>query len=866
MFSLAPYAHRPHRLEDYLPWALLVAPGIVLNKDGSFQATARFRGPDVRSSTPEELVAFTARANTLFRQLGHGWAVYIEADRRTITDYPDGAFADDLSRLVDSERAALFEQAGAQFETVHHLTLQWTPPPDTHARASAFFFEIDQGRQTAPPSRTPAASTHTAAKPVARRQPSPRETQHTQTGHVPGRPMSDRRMAREALETFERGLAHAFGLFEGLVADFHRLNDDETLTYLRRQVSPGPTPVRAPAGPAFLDGLLCDAPLTGGAAPMLGNRHLRVLSIRGFPGFTYPGVLDELSASAMTWRWMTRFICLGRQEAERELVRWRRLWFAKRKSMGALVKEMLTREAATFANPDAIAKSQEVDEALSELGSGQIGFGYLTSTLVVMGDTPQEADDKLREAERIMAARGFVTITESLNAVEAWLSSLAGHAYANVRSPIVSTLNLAHIAPLSTAWAGDAWNRHLDAPALILARTDGSTPFRLDLHVGDVGHTLVVGPTGAGKSVLLSFLALQWRRFAGAKVFVFDKGGSARAAILGMGGTAIDLGGEGLPAFQPLSRIDTPQGRADALNWVMMLLGQEGLADIPEVREPVWSALGSLMSAPPEQRHLTGLRLLVQDASIQAALLAYTQEGPMGATFDGAEDRLALSDLVLFEMEDIMARPKAAAPALLYLFDRLEEQFDGAPSLLILDEAWLFLDAPLFAARIREWLKTLRKKNVAVVFATQSLSDIATSSIAPALIESCPTRIYLPNERAGEPQQADAYHRFGLNETEIALIATAERKRHYYYASPKGRRLFELALGPVALAFAAASDPDARTLIAGLEASASPLPFWRRFLRARQMGWVLDAIDAPARSPAASAPSTLASHPVPETV
>jgi type IV secretion system protein VirB4 len=834
MFSLAPYAHTPNRLEDYLPWAMLVAPGIVLNKDGSFQATARFRGPDVRSSTPEELVAFTARANNVFRRLGHGWVVYIEADRREITDYPDGAFEDDLSRLIDSERAAQFEQVGAQFETVHHLTLQWTPPPDAHAKASAFFFEIDQKKTAAPPPLKQTGRTKAASK-----------------------AMLDRRVAREALEAFQRSVAQAFGMFEGVVAEFHALSDDETLSYLKRQVSPRATSVRAPGGATFLDGMLCDAPLVGGIAPMLGNKHLRVLTIKGFPPFTHPGVLDDLSASAMTWRWMTRFVCLGREEAERELVKWRRLWFSKHKSMGALIKEMLTKEAATFANPDAIAKSEEVDEALAELGSELVGFGFLTSTLVVLGATAEEADEKLRNAERIIASRGFVTIAESLNAVEAWLSSLAGHAYANVRHPMVSTLNLSHIAPLSTAWAGDAHNRHLGAPALAVARTDGSTPFRLDLHVGDVGHTMVVGPTGAGKSVLLSFLALQWRRYAGSKVFVFDKGGSARAALLGMGGTAIDLGGNGVAAFQPLARIDTPNGRADALNWVMTLLAQEGLADTPEVKEPVWSALGSLMSAPPEQRHLTGLRLLVQNAAVQAALQPYTQEGAMGGVFDGAEDRLTLSDLVLFEMEEIMARPKAAAPALLHLFDRLEEQFDGSPSLLILDEAWLFLDSPIFAARIREWLKTLRKKNVAVVFATQSLADIATSSIAPALIESCSTRIYLPNERAFEPQQRQAYERFGLNETEIDLIATAQRKRHYYYASPKGRRLFELALGPVALAFCTASDPDARATIAALERQACATPFWRRFLRARQLGWVLDAIDAPERASATSSHRTM---------
>src|SRR5690606_32501374 len=139
----------------------------------------------------------------------------------------------------------------------------------------------------------------------------------------------------------------------------------------------------------------------------------------------------------------------------------------------------------------------------------------------------------------------------------------------------------AHIASLATPWAGEPWNHHLDAPPLSVTHTDGSTPFRLDLHVGDVGHALVIGPTGAGKSVLLSFLALPCKRFAGAQVFLFDKGGSARAAPLGMGGTAIDLGGDGVAAFQPLARIDSPKGRAGALDWVMTLLAQEGLPDTP---------------------------------------------------------------------------------------------------------------------------------------------------------------------------------------------------------------------------------------------------------------------------------------------
>jgi len=315
MISFAPYAHQPSRLEDFLPWALLVGPGVVLNKDGSFQKTARFRGPDVRSSTAEELVSFVARANNVFRRLGSGWAIYIEAERKEVTDYPSGVFDDDLSRLVDSERAAAFEQAASQFETVHHFTLQWTPAPDSSRKASAFFFELD------------------SAKPQTAKA-------NAKSRKVGG--AIDRQVALDALEQFTTSCDHAFSLFAAVVAEFHQLDDDETLTYLKRTVSSSPTAIRAPAAAAFIDGLICDAPLIGGVAPMLGDRHLRLLTIKGFPPFTNPGVLDDLNALGMPYRWMTRHLCLDRGEAERELTKWRRLWFSKHKSLSALVKDMLT--------------------------------------------------------------------------------------------------------------------------------------------------------------------------------------------------------------------------------------------------------------------------------------------------------------------------------------------------------------------------------------------------------------------------------------------------------------------------------------------------------------------------------------------
>jgi type IV secretion system protein VirB4 len=433
-----------------------------------------------------------------------------------------------------------------------------------------------------------------------------------------------------------------------------------------------------------------------------------------------------------------------------------------------------------------------------------------------------------------------VTIRETLNAVEAWLSSIPGHVYANVRQPIVSTLNLAHLLPLSAVWAGPEKNAHLAAPPLIVTRTAGATPFRLVTHVDDVGHTFVVGPTGAGKSVLLAMLAMQFRRYANAQLFVFDKGRSLRASIFGLGGEHYDLGTGGSIAFQPLARIDKAKERAWSAEWIGMLLRREGVAMAPEVKDAVWSALGNLASALPQQRTLTGLSVLLQSDRLRQAIEPYTFNGPYGRLLDAEQDRLGMCDVQCFEMEELMHLPGALLPVLTYLFHRIEERFDGAPTLLILDEAWVFLDDADFSARLREWLKTLRKKNVSVAFATQSLADIQNSVIAPAIVESCATRIFLPSPQAVEPQLRRVYASFGLNERQIAILAQAQPKQDYYVQSRLGHRLFDLGLGPIALAFAGVSSPEEQRAIDTVAATMGRKNFAEAWLRQRKLDWAAE--------------------------
>lgn len=810
MLNLVEYRNKADRLADHLPWAALIAPGIVLNKDGSFQRTFRFRGPDLESATEAELVAASARANNALRRQGSGWALFFEAERIEAQHYPKSEFPDAASWLVDEERRAAFEEGrqGQHFESRYHLTLLYMPSPDAQARTESALLERDRK----------------------------------------GEGDAGLRDWKRELSRFRDETERVLDLLSGFLPEIRALDDAETLTYLHGTISTKRHPVAVPETPMYLDGVLVDTPLLGGMEPMLGEQHLRALTVLGFPNATRPGILDALNHQDFSYRWVTRFVPLDKTAATKVLTRLRRQWFAKRKSITAILREVLYNEPVQLLDSDADNKVADADLALQALGGDHVGFGHLTTTIIVFDADRQAADDKARAVERIVNGLGFTCIREAVNAVEAWLGSLPGHVYANVRQPLVHTLNLAHLMPLSAVWAGPSRNAHLDGPPLFYAETSGSTPFRLSTHVGDVGHMLIVGPTGAGKSVLLSLIALQFRRYAGSQVYIFDKGNSARAATIAMGGEHHALGADGSLAFQPLERIDDPATRSWATEWIGAMLAHEKVAVTPEVKEAVWSALSNLASAPADERTLTGLSVLIQSNALKAALQPYTLDGPFGRLLDAAEDRLALSDVQCFETEELMHQAGVVLPVLTYLFHRLEERFDGNPTLLILDEAWVYLDNPLFAARIREWLKVLRKKNVAVIFATQSLADIADSSIAPAIIESCPQRIFLPNDRAIEPQARVAYERFGLNERQIELIARATPKRHYYLQSRRGNRLFELGLGPIALALCGASDPASQPLIDSILAEQEGLAnggttdFAARFLAARGLEWAAELI------------------------
>ncbi|MGO9832829.1 MAG: helicase HerA domain-containing protein [Polyangiaceae bacterium] len=358
-----------------------------------------------------------------------------------------------------------------------------------------------------------------------------------------------------------------------------------------------------------------------------------------------------------------------------------------------------------------------------------------------------------------------------------------------------------------------------------------------------VGHTLIIGPTGSGKSTLLGMLALGWLKYPDAQVIVFDKDRSARAATLAVGGTCYEPGKETAPvAFQPLADIDQPAERVWAAQFVATLLAAQGVAVDHRTQAGIDETLTSLAAAPRKERTLTLLATQIgsRQRSLRDALRPYTLEGNFGQIFDADEDGVRTDGFwTMIEMGHLMALgPTVVLPALEYLFHKVEAKFTGRPTLLILDEAWLFLSHAVFATRLQAWLKTLRKKNVYVVFATQEVAD-ATSKpeLLSTILSACHTKIFLPDDEALTPAMSAAYQAVGLSTAEVHILAKAQKKRDYYYRSVKGRRLFELGLGPAALAFVGASSEQDQLFLDEVIATRHPTEYAAAMLERRGVHW-----------------------------
>jgi len=767
---------------DLLNYAAMVDDGVIVCKDGTLMAAWYYQGADNASSTDDEREIVSFRINQLVGQLGNGWMWHVDATRTPAPSYSAASashFPDPVTQGIDAERRSAFEANGALFEGRFVLTVSFLPPAASVRKLGSLMFSDDR----------PQGNEDEAAKSILER-------------------------FRRDVDVLENRLSSVFRLRRlkarrGTDDYGNACVFDDFLSHLQRCVTGADHPVRLPSHPVFLDALIGGQELWGGILPKLGKNYIQCVSIDGFPSESSPGMLSALSELGIDYRWSTRFIFLDSWEAIGHLERFRKRW---KQQVVPFIAQVLRLPASNI-NEDARSMAEDATAAKQGISAGMVSAGYYTSLIVLTGEDRASVEDDARRVEKAINRLGFAARIETVNTLDAFFGSLPGHSKENVRRPLLHTLNLADFLPVSSIWTGEARCPcpfyPPGSPPLFYAVTTGSTPFRGNLHVRDVGHALILGPTGTGKSTLLAFLAASFRRYRGVSIFAFDKGMSLWTLCKAAGGTHHAIAGEGDDlAFCPLQHLESRADRAWACEWLEQILSLNGKTPNPAQRNDIARSLDIMKGHG--HRTLTAFCNTVQDACVREVLREYTVSGGMGVLFDAERDGLAdLASFTVFEIEELMnLGERYALPVLWYLFRRIERSLHGQPGVILLDEAWLMLGHAVFREKIREWLKVMRKANCAVILATQSLSDAARSGILDVLDEGTATKIFLPNGSARAEDAAALYRRFGLNAREIDILAEAVPKRDYYFTSEKGRRLINLELGPFALAFLAVSDKD----------------------------------------------------------
>ena len=612
----------------------------------------------------------------------------------------------------------------------------------------------------------------------------------------------------ENIEAFKSRFNQVINILSKSFTFIEQINSQQALTYLHYCITGLHHQVKLPQKPVFLQNILASKDFKSDSYPMIGDKHIRIITIYNIlDDDTTPLMLNVLNGIHFEYRWTTRFIYVNYARAEAYINKAIDGWIINTKSQKDVFAEALT-GSATQSMPDLYALEQQAEalDAKRQIKSNQMKFGFYTNTITVMDEDEAICETRASELSGLLSTMGFTNQIETTNAVEAIKGSWPGYVYENIVKPGLFTLNLAHLMPHTAIWSGLERNpcRYFASannnPPLMYTKTSGSTPFRFNLHVGDNGNTMILGPVRTGKSTLLSLIIAQWFRYKGSKVFVFDKGRSTLPLCYATNGTFYDFFNEKQSEIrlQPLANIGGSEyDRAWAQSWLEDICAINGVKVDVAVSKIIHSAINKVASVDnPKRWRMDELHSACQgNEQVSEAIRKYTDAGNY-SFLDGDNDPIQLSNFTVFEMEKLMGLQddKLLIPVLSYLVYKIKQQLTGAPTLIVFDEIFLYIQHPIFADYIKEMIKTLNKLNVTIIFATQQASDLFKSSIKEVLIENCATMVLLPNTKANSDSFIQYYIDLGLNRKQIEMIANGIPQRDYLTISSNGVREFELGL------------------------------------------------------------------------
>ena len=491
------------------------------------------------------------------------------------------------------------------------------------------------------------------------------------------------------------------------------------------------------------------------------ERYSSMISIKDYAPETMAGMLDNLLSLPFEFVLTQSFLFEGRQKSIEKL-------------------ESTRRKFAS--SDDSITLQAQLVDAKDQVQAGLIAFGRHHLTLQVISSDAKELDANISKAITAFTNTGCITVREDINLEAAFWAQLPGNFSYIARGAGISSMNFASLSSLHNYPYGKETGNHW-GNSVTTFETVAGTPFHFNFHVNDLGNFTCIGPSGSGKTVLLGFLLAQAQKFKPKCIF-FDKDRGAEILIRALGGS-YGLIEPGVPTgFNPLQMANTEENRAFILDWIKSLLGRLTTSEEDKI---LTTAIAENFTQGKRAQNLHTFSELVlgqsRDERLARDLEKWHSDGEYAWLFDNEDDTLDLNArVVAFDLTSILDTPAIRTATLLYMFHRVKLALDGSKSLIFIDEGWKALDDEVFANKIKDWLKTIRKMNGVIGFGSQSASDAANSSISDSLIEQCPTQIFMPNSKAKEEDYRGA---FALTEAEFRVVKE----------SPVGSRQFLIKQG-----------------------------------------------------------------------
>lgn len=744
------HSHGFHELLEYL---YDLGSGVVMLKGGALMSVFEVTPLLSSALTAEDLQGSRERLSQALLRLEGGWSVHFDAVRRKNHDYS-------VEHYQGPESAAALEQGRerALCESGYYSTSLYMTLCQSLSRHDAVRLL-----------KNPAAAGLDKAVTEFRRR----------------------------LIILQSGISMAVRLrrLSGTVAPLGC--SEELLSFITEAVYGKQRSVRQPEENARLDYQLSVEDFQTGYTPVLGKDSLGLVAVEALPSELTFSMLSALAHLNFESRFSTRFICHDSLRTSLMLKRKKRLWEQRRVGLLSQILNLQSRSE----NHDALRQVEDVEQASEALSSHEEIFGAYSAVMVLRDSSAEHLSFKVEQTVRAIERCGLSSRVETFNSVESYLGSLPGQCRYNVRRPLISHKHLGDLLPLTAAFAGESTSpnpffRTGSTPpgALFEGRTEDGGRFLLNLHDGDLGNTIVLGPPGSGKSVLLCTIIRNVLRYKGMQVFAFERGRSLQGLCRALGGAHVDFERD-TPQLCPLYHLDNSSDIGRAQRFLELLCTLNVPHSGAALNEDIAAVLSILALRPGSQRTLTDAHMLAGTETLKQALEPYMRLDRREALLDGSADLPLDNRVCVFECADVLDQDlRFQLPLLQHLFNLIERCIDGQhPVCIVLDEAWMMLKDQAFATRLITWFKTLRKSNAFVVLATQSLGDL-NSEAGEAISDCAKTRIYLPNNAAQSEPLRSCYLNAGLNEENLRDLSLAVPKRDYFLHKSGNFCKFELQL------------------------------------------------------------------------